>query len=248
MTDPAALTEWKTARLAALTAPDGWLNLTDRVDIGPGPQTVGAAPENALILSRGPAHFGTLLPGWQFQTTGAPQPFHLNGSPQLTVPPFLLEIHTVEGQPALRVRDLTLPRQVHLDYYPHDPTWTLRARWEALAVAQDQTIDQKGAGPTRVTLTHRAHFSRDGHAVTLLATHWKAGQPMFVIRDATAGHGTYPASRFLLGEDMTDGEITLDFNKAHNPPCAFTDFAICPLPPRENILPFAVRAGEKDLI
>jgi uncharacterized protein (DUF1684 family) len=244
MTDPAPLNAWKAQRLAALTAPDGWLNLIDRVEIAPGPQTVGSAPDNAIILSRGPAHLGTLLPGWSFQTTDAPQPFLLNGNPQLTVPPFLLEIHTVEDQPALRVRDLTLPRHATLTCFPHDPSWTIRAAWETLPSPQAQTITQKGAGPTQVTLTHRAHFSHHGRSVTLLATHWKGDQPMFVIRDATSGRETYAASRFLLGEDMTATHITLDFNKAHNPPCAFTDFAICPLPPRENILPFPIPAGE----
>ena len=245
MTDPVPLTTWKAARLAALTAPDGWLNLTDRIEIPPGPQTVGAAPDNSLILSRGPAHLGTLLPGWSFQTPTATHPFTPNGNPHLTLPPFLLEIHTVEAQPALRVRDLTLPRTVTLTYFPHDPSWTIRARWEALPVPQSHTIAQKGAADTQVTLTHRAHFTRDGQDITLLATHWKGDQPMFVIRDATSGRDTYAASRFLMGEDMTATEITLDFNKAHNPPCAFTDFAICPLPPRQNILPFPVRAGER---
>lgn len=70
---------------------------------------------------------------------------------------------------------------------------------------------------------------------------------MFVVRDRTSGRETYAASRFLIGEDVTDTAITLDFNKAHNPPCAFTDFAICPLPPCENILTFAVEAGELKL-
>lgn len=247
MTDPAALTAWKSDRLAALTAPDGWLNLTDRVEIGPGPQRVGAASDNDIILSRGPAHLGTLLPGWQFQTATGTQPFHLNGNPQATVPPFLLEIHTVEGQPALRVRDLTLPRHITLSYFAHDPSWTIRARWETLAEPLPQTIAQKGAGDTQITLTHRAHFVRDGLPVTLLATHWKGGLPMFVIRDQTSGRETYAASRFLIGEDVTADAITLDFNKAHNPPCAFTDHAICPLPPRANVLPFAITAGERAL-
>ena len=83
--------------------------------------------------------------------------------------------------------------------------------------------------------------------MTLLATQRKSSLPMFVIRDATSGRETYAAARFLIGQDMTASAITLDFNKAYNPPCAFTDFAICPLPPRENILPFAVRAGERAL-
>ena len=70
-----ALDQWRAQRLAALTAEDGWLNLTDRIAIPPGPHSVGAAPDNALILSRGPAHLGLLLPGFRFQTIGAPQPF-----------------------------------------------------------------------------------------------------------------------------------------------------------------------------
>ena len=100
------------------------------------------------------------------------------------------------------------------------------------------------AQDTQVNLTHRADFSHEGHDITLLATHWKAGLPMFVIRDQTSGKQTFPASRFLIAKPDGD-HITLDFNRAHNPPCAFTDFAICPLPPRENILPFAVTAGER---
>ena len=68
---------------------------------------------------------------------------------------------------------------------------------------------------------------------------------MFVIRDQTSGTETYAASRFLIGEEITQGAITLDFNRAFHPPCSFTDFAICPLPPRENILPFRIEAGER---
>ena len=243
--DPPDLIRWKATRLAALQAEDGWLNLTDRLDIPSGPQTVGSAPDNDLVLSRRPAHLGTLLPGFAFQTTSSTQAFtNHNGNPQLRLPPFLREIHIVDDQPALRVRDLTLPQTATPAHFPYDPTWMIRARWERLTSPQPQTIAQNGAGDTQVTLTHRAHFTRDSHDVTLLATHWKSGLPMFVLRDQTSGHQTYTASRFLIGQDHSETEITLDFNKAHNPPCAFSDHAICPLPPRENILPFAIEAGE----
>lgn len=238
------LAQWRADRLAALTAPDGWLNLTDRVEFGALPQTVGSAADNGIRLSSGPAHLGRLLDGYRIETAEGIRAFQMRGNPMLEVGPFLLEIHTVDAETALRVRDLTLPRATTLAYFPPDPHWVIRARWEAIA-PQSQSIEQKGAAPTTVTLTHRAHFSQQGHAVTLLATHWKSGQPMFVIRDQTSGHQTYAASRFLLGEDMTSTDVTLDFNKAHNPPCAFSDFAICPLPPRQNILPFAVTAGER---
>ena len=244
------LNEHRQERLAALQAEDGWLNLCDRVEIPPGPQTVGSAEDCTIRLSSGPAHLGTLTPGdggFQFAADGGtPQPFTARPDtpPQLRVPPFLLEIHTVDAQPALRVRDLTLPRKAALRYFPEDPAWVIRARWQTLDTPIAQPVDQKGGGTTTVNLTHTAHFVHDGRAITLLATHWKAGKPMFVIRDQTSGKETYAASRFLIGEDAEDGQITLDFNRAFTPPCGFTDFAICPLPPRENILPFRIAAGE----
>lgn len=244
------LDDWKAARLAALTAEDGWLNLTDRVDIPQGPQRVGKGADNDLVLSCGPDHLGvlTLTPeGANFQTPDgtthnfAPAP---GGFPQLRVPPLLLELHTVDGIPALRVRDLTVPRTADLRYFPDNPAWVIRARWERLAAPEAATIGQRGGGDTQVTLTHVARFSHQGHEIALVPTHWKSGQPMFVVRDATSGRETYGASRFLMGEEMTDDAITLDFNRAFTPPCGFTPHAICPLPPRQNILPFAVDAGE----
>lgn len=243
------LDQHRAARLNALQAEDGWLNLTDRVDLAPGPQSVGQAADNQIQLSTGPAHLGLIDPTTETLTPPNEAPIHFQptnaGFPQLRYQTLLLELHTVDNIPALRVRDLTLPRKVALHYFPTNAALILRARWQALASPVTQSIAQKGGAQTSVQLTHTAHFTYEGHAITLLATHWKADKPMFVIRDQTSGRETYPASRFLIGEDATDTEITLDFNRAFTPPCAFTDFAICPLPPRENILPFRVEAGER---
>lgn len=245
------LIQFRAERLAALVADDGWLNLTDRVEVQNGSVTVGSGPENDLQLSVGPEYLGILTldgPSARFQTPdGNAQAFHpaAGGFPQLRVPPLLLEIHTVDGNPALRVRDLTAPRQADLRCFPDDPAWVIQADWQALDKPTTQTIGQRRGATTDVQVSHIARFTHGGHDITLTPTHWKAGKPMFVIRDATSGHETYAASRFLMGEDMTDTSITLDFNRAFTPPCGFTEFAICPLPPRENILPFAVLAGEK---
>ena len=65
----------------------------------------------------------------------------------------------------------------------------------------------------------------------------------FIFKDLTSGKQTYPAGRFLYADPPKDGKVTLDFNEAFNPPCAFTDFATCPLPPKQNYLPVAVPAG-----
>ncbi|WP_054005974.1 DUF1684 domain-containing protein [Cypionkella psychrotolerans] len=243
------LTQHRAARLKALQAEDGWLNLTDRVELTPGPQSAGTAPDNQIHLSTGPAHLGLIDHTTETLTPpgAAPIPFLPTpaGFPQLRTETLLLELHTVDGTPALRVRDLTLPRQATLHYFPTNPSLIIRARWQTLPTPIQQSIDQKGGAQTTVQLTHTAHFTYQSHAITLLATHWKDGKPMFVIRDQTSGKETYPASRFLIGEDATDTEITLDFNRAFTPPCGFTDFAICPLPPRDNILPFRVEAGER---
>lgn len=240
------LADWRAARIAALTAPDGWLNLVARIDLGPGSYRVGSAQE--VQLPSGPDLLGTLEiaeTGATFARPGeAPQPFQPvpDAFPQLRVDPFLLEIHTVDGTPALRVRDLTQKPAITLRHYPESLDWIIRAKWESFA-PQASEVAMKDGSKAAVTLTHRATFQHQGKTVTLTPTHWKSGKPMFVFRDATAGQ-TYPACRFLFGEDQSDTEITLDFNRAISPPCAFTDFAVCPLPPPGNILPFRIEAGE----
>ena len=68
---------------------------------------------------------------------------------------------------------------------------------------------------------------------------------MFIFRDATSNKTTYGAARFLYSEAPKNGTVILDFNKAINPPCAFTAYATCPLPPVQNRLTLAITAGEK---
>ncbi|MCB6177311.1 DUF1684 domain-containing protein [Rhodobacter sp. Har01] len=241
-----SLADHRAARIAALCAPDGWLNLVARIDLSPGTHLVGAAQE--VRLPSGPDLLGTLTVARgsaSFARPGAaPEPFCPvpDAFPQLRVDPFLLELHTVDGTPALRVRDLSLTPKADLRYFPEAPDWTIRAAWEEI-VPRAGTVDMKGGTSVAVTLTHRARFIHQGCTVTLTPTHWKGGKPMFVFRDATAGE-TYGAGRFLIGEAASNGEITLDFNRAFTPPCAFTAFAICPLPPPGNVLPFRIEAGE----
>jgi len=92
-----------------------------------------------------------------------------------------------------------------------------------------------------------ASFEMEGQSVRLegVLESPDAQELFFIIRDKTSGQETYPAGRFLYSALPKDGAIELDFNKAYNPPCAFTEFATCPLPPRQNWLPVSIRAGEK---
>ena len=244
---------WRKDRLAALTAEDGWLDLTDRIEIAPGKMSVGSAPDNQIVISVGPAHLGTLAlsadGSASFTTDKGTQDFAPvpDNPPRLKVGDLLLEATSLEGQYALRVRDTASPARTDfpgIDSYPIDPNWRIEAQWRKLETPIALGIGTVAGIDTSVELTHDAQFTHDGQVVTLLPTHWKSGKPMFVVRDKTSGRETYGASRFLIGEVQGD-TIVLDFNKAFNPPCAFTEFAVCPLPPRQNIMPFEIRAGEK---
>jgi uncharacterized protein (DUF1684 family) len=104
----------------------------------------------------------------------------------------------------------------------------------------DVTGDLKMVG-----VTHQAVFEVADQKVALLPMSVGEKEVFFIFRDRTSGRETYGAGRFLKADTPHDGTITLDFNRAYNPPCAFTAFATCPLPPAENWLPFAIPAGEK---
>ena len=90
-------------------------------------------------------------------------------------------------------------------------------------------------------------FAVDGNSYQLDAITEKGETKYFmIIADKTSGKETYPAGRYLYVDPPdASGRMVIDFNKAYSPPCAFTKFATCPLPPRQNRLPFAIDAGEK---
>jgi uncharacterized protein (DUF1684 family) len=250
-----ALDDWRRHRIARLTAEDGWLNLVGRWWLEPGAAAIGSAGDNDIVLPLGPAHVGTLTKdaeGVSFLSAEAgAKPVRLaldkKNPPRFSAGRLLLEVMSLNDQNALRVRDREAPERLNfpgIRYFPVDPSWRIVADWVRLDTPVRMTIDTMIGTPTEVTITHRAHFSRDGVRYALLPTHGTPQAPQFVIRDLTSRTETYPASRFLWGEDITETTIVLDFNKAVNPPCAFTDHAICPLPPPENVLPIRIEAGE----
>jgi len=88
-------------------------------------------------------------------------------------------------------------------------------------------------------------FRRDGETYELIPVQEGPTEPLFFIMgDSTSDASTYHM-RFLDADAPKDGKVVLDFNQAENPPCAFTSFATCPLPPKGNRLPLAITAGEK---
>lgn len=149
---------------------------------------------------------------------------------------------------AIRVRDTRSPFRKQftgLTWYPVQPASRVVARWIPYAaprkrsVATVVNVDEQYEAPGVAEFTLGARTLR-------LEPVLSEGQYFFIFKDRTAGKTTYPAGRFLYTEPARDGRVIIDFNKAYNPPCAFTPYATCPLPRKENHLPVAIEAGEKN--
>lgn len=263
----AGIKAWRAHRLESLTAPDGWLTLIGLHFLTPGESTLGHAPDNKIVLAAGPDHIGAVTldangtvhlrvdPGVDVkvdgrQVLGADLADGTQG-PATMVTSGTMSFYVInrDGKKALRVKDSASPRRVHfagIDDYPIDPSWRIEARWVPFLHPQQVPIKNILGQVSTAMVLGKAVFTRDGRTFELLPLQDGLGQPLFfIIADATSGHTTYAAARFLYADAPANDTVVLDFNKAINPPCAFTPFATCPLPPAQNRLPIAITAGEK---
>jgi uncharacterized protein (DUF1684 family) len=154
-----------------------------------------------------------------------------------------------DGQIALRVWDPTNKRSEHFDRvsaYDYNPDWVLEGRF--VAVDPDRTIDIehiKDAGRLRPELLPGdIEVELDGVNRTLAAL-TDDDKLLLVFRDTTSGVESYDLGRFLAVRPHPNGTVVLDFNRAYIPPCGFSDWFNCPMPPPANRFDFAVPAGEK---
>lgn len=131
--------------------------------------------------------------------------------------------------------------------YEPDPRWVVTGRYVPFAEPRPTTVGAAVEGLQHVyDAPGRVEFSIDGQPLSLTAFPGRTPTSLTLLfTDATSGVTTYAANRALQVERSADGTVTLDFNRAANLPCAYTDLATCPLPPAENRLPVAVEAGEK---
>ena len=156
---------------------------------------------------------------------------------------------------ALRIKDTEAPTRVGfhgLRWYPPNAAYRVRARWIPYNPPKILDIPTVLGTTTHLPAPGAAEFTIDGQTVRLepVLEDPKATELFFIMRDATSKTTTYGAGRFLYTE-LPDhgvaqpGELWLDFNRAVNPPCAFTAYATCPLPPTQNRLTIAIPAGEQ---
>lgn len=249
-----AFDTWRAARMEKLTAEDGWLNLLGRWWITPGTVTIGAGAGSDIRLDTGPEQLGRLTLHDGDTATFEPaegeavQLDRTAGRFGWRADRFLLEITALNDLRALRIRDAEArPAAPAIETFPLDPALRLTARWQKLPEPMTITLDNMIGIPARVPVTHTATVEIGGQSFTLLPTYGSAQRPQFVFRDLTSLDDTYPYMRFVFGEEVTEDSVVIDFNRAINPPCAFTKHAVCPLPPRENLFPMRIEAGEKRL-
>jgi uncharacterized protein len=261
----AHIAEWDSERLQRLRSPDGWLNLAGLFWLQEGENSVGSDPGNDIVFPRGPGQIGTV------KLEGNNAVFHPSGetgikadgkkvsgqirisgdereAELLTVDSLAFFIIRRGERTGIRLRDYTNPRLEalqHVDRYPADQEWIIKARY--IRSEQELTVmvpDVLGE-IRRERVPGILEFEMGGELQRLYPT--GSGERLFIIfADDTNAEGTYGGGRFLYADPPgEDGYVYLDFNKAYNPPCAFTPYTTCPLPPRENFLPLAIEAGEK---
>jgi hypothetical protein len=151
------------------------------------------------------------------------------------------------GRVGLRVRDVEAParRDFHgIERYPARTEWRKVARFEEAQDGRTVSMPNVLGEVEEVALAGGAVFTHDGQEYRLDATR-EGGRLFIVFGDLTNRAETYGAGRFLYAEAPQEGRVVLDFNRALNPPCAFTPYATCPLPPRQNRLPLHIEAGER---
>ncbi|HEY6186689.1 MAG TPA: DUF1684 domain-containing protein [Pyrinomonadaceae bacterium] len=261
--------KWHNERASQLRSEDGWLTLVGLFWLKEGENRIGSDPSNQIVLPQGkaPAHAGSLwVEGGAVRLEAEPQSgITSDGKPVTTLAlvsdaegkPTVLQLGTLsfhvikrKDQLGLRVKDKDNPARTQfagLDYYPVSLNWRIDARFEPynppkkIPIVNVLGMVEEQPSPGRIV------FDAAGKTYSLDAISEEGSQELFVIfKDETSGKETYGAGRYLYTDPANaSGTVLLDFNKAYNPPCAFTTYATCPLPPSQNRLALRVEAGEK---
>lgn len=253
------ITQWQERRAERLKAEDGWLSLIGLFWLNEGDNVISlpsAGTPTLKLVRRGAAV--TLEPTAAMMIDGKPvgAPLELrndaaeNGPTVVQMGSVRFQVLKRGERYGLRVKDAQAQTRTHfqgLDYYPTDPKWRVEARYEAYTPEKKIPITDV-TGMTSDNISPGALvFTLDGKEYRIDPVLEDGSDELFLIfKDATSRDETYQPGRYLYApKPGPDGKTVIDFNKAHNPPCAFTPFATCPLPPPQNRLPIRIEAGEK---
>jgi uncharacterized protein len=262
----AELKEFQAQRAAELKADDGWLTVAGLFWLKPGPNVAGSAATNDIRLpAKAPAKLGVFeLKGTQVTFRAEPSVLVSSGGKPIgtaavdapTDDPAALAVGDLrmfvihrEDRFGVRMRDLqsaTRTGFTGLRFYPLRPGYRLRARFIPYEQPRKVAVPNVLGQTPEMTSPGYVTFTVNGKPWRLEPVYETDEKKdlFFIFKDLTSRDTTYPAGRFLHAPLPADGFVTMDFNKAYNPPCAFTDFATCPLPRKENQLATRIEAGE----
>jgi len=270
ITDEAAyvksIEEWQQQRLERLKSKNGWLSLAGLYWLEQGENSFGSDPSNKIVFpEKADAFGGTLLLEDSIVTLTVAEGVQITTNDSLVTKTVLKNDHDEDrtqlqqGDLAwyivkrgerygIRLRDHKHPRIDELDHipsYPIQSSYVVEATLELFDSPLTMTVATPLDGYTEsYEVPGLLKFKLRGKNLELHP--FASGKGYFlVIADETTTVDTYGAGRFMYAMPDSTGRIILDFNKAYNPPCAFSPFATCPMPPRENILDVAIEAGEK---
>jgi hypothetical protein len=261
----AELDQWRTERLKKLKSRNGWINLAGLYWLHAGMNTFGSDSSNTLVFpEKAPAFIGTIeLRGDSVFLHSLLQPVMTDSLPVsgvrlrddsqgkssiMTLQSFAWNVIKRGDRFGIRLRDFENPMSDNLSHIPcftADPAFRVKARFKAYPTPERIKVPTIMGTEEENLIAGELHFRISGKKRVLYP--FKEDEGLFLVfGDLTNGEETYAAGRFLYTDAPDeDGLVILDFNRAYNPPCAFTPFATCPLPIRKNILPVHVKAGEK---
>jgi uncharacterized protein (DUF1684 family) len=264
-----SIEKWRSERLEEINGDEGWTTLVGLFWLEEGQNRFGSDPSNAIVLPPGASSkfAGSLLVGngvVRLQTSldaGITSDGHAVSTLELQsdadAKPTILKLGSLKlfvikrgKKLGLRVKDKNHKARVNfagLSYFPLDPTLRINSKFEPYDPPKIIPIANVLGMIDNMTSPGRLVFELNGKSFGLDPVLERGSKQLFIIfADKTTGKETYGAGRYLYADPPgIDGRVVLDFNKAHNPSCAFTKFATCPLPPRQNRLAIRIEAGEK---
>jgi uncharacterized protein (DUF1684 family) len=240
---------WREEREARLKSDTGWLTVSGLFWLKEGRNTAGAAESNAIQLPSGPPRLG------YFDLRAGRVTWHpRNGKAVIMMPdmnriehgPFSMQVIERGQRFGVRLRDKNskFRREFSgLEWFPVRREWRIEAKWLPHHPPKKIIVPNVLGDSTEETSPGVAVWSMNGKEYRLEPID-EDKQLFFIFRDASSRRETYGAGRFLYADPPQGGKVVLDFNKAYNPPCAYTPYATCPLPPKQNRLNIRIEAGE----
>ena len=263
-----SMNEWKHQRLERLKSENGWLNLVGLHWLKEGQNPFGSNEANNIVFpENAPEFIGTII---LYKGNLSVQ---INEDVEVFINDSLLKEHSIHtdydenttmfrsgslrwyiikrgDRYGIRLRDINSPlveKITEIPSFPVDSRWRIEARFEKFETPKEIAVPNVLGDVEFEKCYGLLKFKIDSKEYELMPLGNGVKNDFFLIfADETSAEETYGAGRFLSVEKPDeDGNTYIDFNKATNPPCAFTEFATCPLPPKENILTVKILAGEK---